>query len=219
MSEKHDEVARKMNNFSVGLGLFDYINPILYGVTTYTLARNMVGVMGRPVFVLFAVGAVLSLLFGLAIPTVKFLVGLGLLQFKMPVPLVFCVNSGIFLSGLALFITILRPAPVLLLCVIAAALALLLLIYKKTRKFNTVAVLTGAVGYLLIYSSMITLSVCGGFIVPVLLYALAICLFLGLCLIGIRANLKDARVHWVIEISNVLCQLSVALATVLAFPG
>ena len=46
-------------------------------------------------------------------------------------------------------------------------------LWYKTGKFNTVAVLIGAVGYLMIYASLITLSVRGGMILPVVLYALA----------------------------------------------
>lgn len=38
-----------------------------------------------------------------------------------------------------------------------------------------------------------------------------------LCGIGIRADLKNPKVHWTIEISNVLCQLLVAVATVVLF--
>ena len=77
------------------------------------------------------------------------------------------------------------------------------------------AVLIGAVGYLMIYASLITLSIRNGVILPIVLYALAICLFLFLCLVGILSNLKNAKVHWVIEISNVVCQCSVAVATVI----
>ena len=84
-------------------------------------------------------------------------------------------------------------------------------------KANTIAVLTGAVGYLLLYTSLITLSVRRAAALPIVLYACAILLFIMLCGIGIKANLKDPKVHWVIEISNVLCQLSVALATILLF--
>ena len=38
-----------------------------------------------------------------------------------------------------------------------------------------------------------------------------------LCGIGIKANLKNPKVHWVIEISNVICQGLVALGTFLLF--
>ena len=36
-------------------------------------------------------------------------------------------------------------------------------------------------------------------------------------IIGVRANLKDPKVHWIIEISNIICQLSVAIGTILLF--
>jgi hypothetical protein len=54
-------------------------------------------------------------------------------------------------------------------------------------------------------------------IVPVILYGMAIGLFAMLCGIGIRADLKNPKVHWVIEGSNVLCQLFVAIATLILF--
>lgn len=38
-----------------------------------------------------------------------------------------------------------------------------------------------------------------------------------LCGIGIKVNLKNPKVHWVIEISNVVCQLLVAIGTVFLF--
>ena len=53
--------------------------------------------------------------------------------------------------------------------------------------------------------------------VPVILYGMAIGLFAMLCGIGIRADLKNPKVHWVIEGSNVLCQLFVAIATLILF--
>ena len=95
--------------------------------------------------------------------------------------------------------------------------AVIAFLWHRTGKVNTASVLIGAVGYLMLYASLITLSVRAGRTVPVILYALAICLFVFLCLVGILANLKDAKVHWVIEISNVICQLSVAVATVFLF--
>ena len=203
--------------FSVALGLFDYINPILYTITAVTLAIHMRGEMSPVCFAVFLLGAVLSIGFGLAIPTVKALVGLGRFEFKMPVNLVFFVNSGILLSGLALFCAVLRPGAGLLMLLVLSILGLLLSVYQSKKKFNTVAVLTGACGYLLIYVTMIYRCARTGHGASVALYAAAIALFVALCGIGIKANLKDARVHWVIEAGNVCCQACVALATVLAF--
>ena len=206
-----------IGNFSVALGLFDYINPILYGITTITIATHLYGVMNMSAFVIYAIGGALSLLFGLAIPTVKLMVGLGKMQFQMPVNLVSFVNTGILLSGIALSGHVLHIKPTAFLFILIASAAVLGFLWYKTGKFNTVAVLIGGVGYLMIYASLIALSLRAGSVLSVILYAFAICLFVFLCLVGIKANLKNAKVHWVIEISNVVCQLSVALATVLLF--
>ena len=204
-----------IGHFSVALGLFDYINPIFYGVTVITILVKMSGVMSVPTYILFAVGAAISLIFGLSIPTVKLIVGLGKMQFKMPVNLVSFVNTGILLSGIALVSHVCGVKPLTLIIVLLCAAGIIGFLWHKTGKFNTVAVLIGAVGYLMIYTSLITLSIRNGVIPPVILYALAICLFVFLCLVGILSNLKNAKVHWVIEISNVVCQFSVALATVI----
>ena len=206
-----------IGKFSVALGLFDYINPVLYGITVITIVINMFGVMSMPTFILFALGAVVSLIFGLSIPTVKLIVGLGKMQFKMPVNLVSFVNTGILLSGIALLSHVAALKPLVLALALVLSAVIIGYLWYKTGKFNTVAVLIGAVGYLMIYISMIMLSIRNGVIAPIVLYALAICLFVFLCLVGILANLKNAKVHWVIEISNVICQFSVALATVILF--
>ncbi len=93
---------KKFQKFSVSLGLLDYVNPILYTVTMVTIIKSTYPVLGQPYNIIFFIGAVLSILFGLVIPTGKVLVGLGVIKFVMPVPLVFCVNFGILLSGLML---------------------------------------------------------------------------------------------------------------------
>ena len=210
-------MGQRFNRFSVPLGLLDYVNPILYSITMTTIIKNIFTAMGRPFNSLLLIGAVISIFFGLVIPTGKVLVGLGVIQFVMPVSLVFCVNTGILLSGLMLLRFVLQLKTGMFTLLTAAILAALMLLYRKSRKLNTVAVLTGAAGYLLIYASLIILSVQKGGALPVILYAAAILLFAMLCAIGIKANLKDPKIHWVIETSNVLCQLLVAIATVLLF--
>ena len=212
-----DNKKEKMNSFSVALGLFDYINPIFYTVTSFTVLKNMNGLMGRPLFVLYTVGAILSLIFGFTIPTVKLIVGLGIMEFKMPVNLVFYVNSGILLSGMALFAHSFSLSTEVFIVLLAVILLLLYAIYRKSGKFNTVAVLIGAAGYLMIYISLIKVACLCDRILSVILYCLAICLFVFLILVGVKSDLKLPKVHWAIEIANVLCQFSVALSTVLLF--
>ena len=212
-----EKKTKRMSTFSVPLGLFDYINPIFYTITSLTLIGNMKEAMGTPWHTVYFTGVLLSLIFGYAIPTGKFIVGLGLIRFVMPVIPVFLVNAGILLSGMVLIKTVFALGTVPFVIAFAVIAALLTAVYLKTKKFNTAAVLTGAVGYLMIYISLITMSVRAGITLPIILYAVAVCLYLFLIMVGIKANLKDPRVHWVIEISNVVCQGCVALATVLLF--
>lgn len=206
---------KKETKFSVALGLFDYINPICYAVTTLSIIIACFGVMQTGWYILFIVGATISMIFGLTIPTVKLLVGLGKLKFKMPVNLVFYVNSGILISSVSLlkYVTNINNLP--LLAIYAGIILLLLLIYTKKEKFNTMAVLTGAAGYVLIYTALIILANSYKYYLSIVFYGIAILFFLALCLIGIKANLKDAKVHWIIETCNVLCQALVAISTYL----
>ncbi len=207
----------KLNKFSVPLGLLDYINPILYSITMITIIKNIYPIIGSPYNVILLIGAIISIAFGLVIPTGKVIVGLGIIKFRMPVSLVFCVNFGILLSGLMISKYIMSINLNILFIIIALILVALFLIYKQSKKINTIAVLTGAFGYLLIYISLIIMSAKQRIILPIILYAFAILLFVMLCCIGIKANLKNPKVHWVIEISNVLCQLFVAVGTTLLF--
>ena len=210
-------MKKKFESFSVPLGLLDYGNPVFYTVTMVTILKNMYGVMDRPFNVILLMGAIISIFFGLVIPTGKVIVGLGLIEFKMPVSLVACVNTGILISGLMMLRHVLELSLPVLLTILLVAVAALYLIYKKSKKFNTVAVMTGAIGYMLLYVSLIILSIEKDTFLPILFFVLAIFFFFMLCGIGIKADLKNPKVHWVIEVSNVMCQFLVAVGTVILF--
>lgn len=207
----------KFNKFSVPLGLLDYINPIFYSVTIITIIKSINSLLENPYSIILIVGAVLSIIFGFIIPTGKVIVGLGIIKFKMPVSLVFLVNIGILLSSLVILKYVMNLNYIILLIIIFIVLLLLFLVYKKSKKINTIAVLTGAFGYLLVYISLITLSLRTNNILPAILYLIAIMLFIMLCGIGIKSNLKDPKVHWKIEITNVICQGLVMIATIMLF--
>ena len=207
----------RFNKFSVPLGLLDYINPIFYTVTMVTIIRNIYNNLIQPYNIIFLIGAIISILFGFIIPTGKVLVGLGLIKFKMPVSLVSLVNTGILISGLILFKYVFNLKTLLLLLILFLIISILILIYLKSKKLNTIAVLIGMIGYLMIYSSLITLSIRENILLPILLYCIAIILFLMLVGIGIKGNLKNPKTHWVIEISNVICQALVATGTLILY--
>ena len=201
----------KLNSFSVQLGLLDYANPILYSITIITIMCH------TPFNILLLIGAIISIFFGLLIPTGKVLVGLKKIKFKMPVSLVFLVNAGILLSGITFLKYAIDLKTYLAIFVFLLTIIFLFLLYKMGKKINTIAVLTGAFGYLMLYTALIAISLKQGLILPIVLYVIAIILFVLLCLIGIKADLKKPLVHWIIEISNVICQLLVAIGTLILF--
>ena len=207
----------KLNKFSVPLGLLDYGNPIFYAITMYFLLTNMYKVIESPYNTIMLIGAIISIIFGLIIPTGKVLVGLGIIKFKMPVSLVFCVNTGIFITGLMLLKHVFDINLLLLIIIALISILLLVFIYMQSKKFNTIAVLIGAIGYLMLYISLITLSINMDIALPILFYGLAILFFFMLCGIGIKADLKNPKVHWLIESCNVLCQMFVAIGTIILF--
>lgn len=207
----------KMNSFSVALGLFDFINPIFYAITSIMIIRNLYAVMNKPTFIFMAVGCIISMIFGLSIPTLKIIVGLGKVKFKMPVNLVFYVNSGLFITGLALIKHTLSLSMPIMIIIAVVSLALLILLYIKSKKFNTVAVLIGMIGYALIYISLIKSAIALGYTLSIILYSIAIMLMIFLVLLGCFSDLKLPLVHWTLEITNVTCQGLVALSTVLLF--
>ena len=210
-------MEKKFNRFSVPLGLLDYVNPILYTITMVELFWHWYPRMQPPYGIFFLIGAGISVFFGLLIPTGKVLVGLNVIKFRMPVSLVFCVNSGILISGLMLLQSVMTLRPSVLIFLLLVIIASLAFLYYQSKKINTVAVLTGAAGYLLTYVSLITLSARRNMVFPIVLYALAILLFVMLCGIGIKADLKNPKIHWVIEASNILCQCLVAVGTIIMF--
>ncbi len=207
----------KLNKFSVPLGLLDYGNPIFYTITMHYLLTNMYKVIDKPYNCIMLMGAIISIIFGLIIPTGKVLVGLKIIKFKMPVSLVFCVNSGIFITGFMLLKHVFDISLLLLIIIGLISISILSIIYYQTKKFNTIAVLIGAIGYLMLYISLITLSIRSNMVLPIILYGLAIIFFVLLCGIGIKADLKNPKVHWVIESCNVLCQMLVAIGTIILF--
>lgn len=212
-----DKNVKASERFSVALGLTDYVNPIMYMITSIILIININKIMGLPYSIFYIIGVILSLIFGFTIPTVKLLVGLGKFKFKLPVNLVFYVNSGIFLSGLMLIKNILVKNIYIFIFIIVISIILLLIIYLKSKKFNNIAVLTGGIGYLFIYISLIYFAISSGIIVSIILYGFAILFYLMLIGIGVKANLMDARIHWLLEISNIICQSLVTIGTIILF--
>ena len=127
-------MKKRFDSFSVPLGLLDYGNPICYTITMVTIIRNTYGIMDKPFNVILLIGAIISIFFGLVIPTGKVIVGLGLIEFRMPVSLVACVNTGILISGLMLLRHVLELSTIVLIIIFLLIAALLWKIYSKNNR-------------------------------------------------------------------------------------
>jgi len=208
-------MKKNNNGFSVSLALTDYGNPIIYLITCITIIINISKFLYYPYNIFYLGGCILSIIFGFSIPTVKLLVGLNKIKFNLPVKYVFYVNLGIFISGLMLLKCILNINILLFISIVMLSIIILSIVYYKTKKFNNIAVLIGGIGYLLIYIALIYKSISSNLMVPIVFYCLAISLYIMLIGIGIKGNLKNAKVHWIIEISNIICQLMVLIGTII----
>jgi len=209
--------VKKGTTFSVALGLLDYVNPLVYLLINIIIAYNVKDKMSLLAFLIYIIGVTISLVFGFTIPTVKVLVGLKKFEFKLPVNFVTYVNGGIFISGSVLFLCLTKVSILIYLLIVLAMATLLLLIYKKSGKFNTVAVILGCFGYLFIYATNISIGVIQGNTLSIIFYCLAICFMLALAGIGAFANLMKAQIHWVLESTNIACQLCVLIATIILY--
>lgn len=197
-----------MNEFSVALGLLDYVNPILYALIFTNLIKNLRNKINKKFFIPFCVGSILSLSFGLLIPTVKVIVGLKIMEFSMPVNLVFFVNVGFFISGLSLFISTFKDD------YYKNSMLSIILPYSL---FNSIAVFLGVIGIVLLYISLIRIAKVKDRKKTIIFICISICLTLFLGCVGSFADVTNAIVHWVIEITNICCQFCFYLGTLALF--
>ena len=214
-------MSEQLTTFSVLLGLTDYVNPIFYTLFFLTMLKNLKDISDPGMFKIFKFGAIVSLVGGYIIPTGKVIVGLGLLDFVMPVPVVHFVNTGFLISGVTLFLIVrnktFKELPiledVLLIALYVAAFAAICVF----SKYNTAAVLTGVVGIVLIYISIIMMSTKKKRWVSTALAVLSFALTLFLAVVGVNSDLYSAAVHWLIELTNIVCQCSLFMSAKLLF--
>ncbi len=200
------------------LGLLDYINPICY--TTFTIIGFFYfrKIMKPVFFYIYFVGAIISLIGGFFIPTIKTLIGLGVLEWGLPVSKVIIANTGFLISGPTLFIGTLkanrlntpdaRNLKLNSLGVFAADLAFL----------NKFIVGFGALGMIMIYVT------CAKLAIERKRYYAACTLAVSLCGTLFEAfysnsgtDLNSPAVHLVIEVGAVITHLMLVLSAYLLF--
>lgn len=199
--------------FSLAMGLFDFINPAMYAAfIIYTLPKIRPYLI-KWVYVVYLTGGILSLAAGILIPITKCVVGLGLMTFTLPVNIVALVNAGFALSGISVFFGTMKR-------------------FRnreseksvKTRSIidpysliNSIIVLGGAAGLILIYVSYIKIALerkrkAGGY---VLCCSLAMTLVSSF--VGAAMDTSASWVHWIIEIIAVSAHTGLFVGGLLIF--
>ncbi len=199
-----------MNEFNLALGLLDYLVPIIYfafGIVAFKFIKRRV----KPGFyVLYLIFTILSCIAGLTMPTVKVLIGLKLMPEAVPADKilllgVFIVNASILCSGTVLLLSTYRLALNWTLFSFSPIFFLPLLA-KTSSNINMIAVMLGLIGYILIFISIIRFCKKYSINTPLIFVGLSCLLLVFLASVGIFADVYQAYVHWIIEITNILAQ-------------
>lgn len=214
-------MIKTYSSFSLLLGLTDFVNPIFYTLFFITILKKLKDTTNKNMYKIFKIGALISLIGGYIIPTGKVIVGLGLIDFVMPVPIVHIVNTGFLISGVTLFLICLNKTyknlinwiGLVLIIAYIAGFALISIF----SKYNTAAVITGVIGIFLIYISMIIMSKRKRKIISMILAIFSFIITIFLAGVGIKADLYSPTVHWIIELTNIICQCSLFLSAKLLF--
>ena len=93
------------DGFSIWLGLMDFLNPIIYTLFFVTLLKGLKARNADPGMIkVLTFGAILSLTAGYIIAAGKTIVGLGLIDFTLPVPLFYATDIGFLISGVTMLL-------------------------------------------------------------------------------------------------------------------
>ena len=204
------------------LGLLDYINPICYTAFTIIGFFYFRKIMKPGFFYVYFIGAIISLIGGFFIPTIKTLIGLGVMEWGLPVSKVIIANTGFLISGPTLFIGTLKANRLESAednTVKVCSLPLLPLFLVVDLAFlNKFIVGFGALGMILIYVTCAKLA-----IERKRYYAVAtLCVsLLGTLFESVYSNsgtdLNAPAVHLVIETGAVITHLMLVLSAYLLF--
>ena len=201
------------DGFSLAMGLFDFINPIMYAsFFIYTLPKIRPYLI-KWVYMVYLAGGILSLTAGILIPTTKCIVGLGLMTFELPVKIVAFVNTGFILSGFSVFFGTLKKFR----NSEAKKAVKLRSIINPYSLLNSIVVLGGAVGLVLVYISYIKIALerkrkAGCY---VLCYSLV--MTLANSFVGAAMDTSASWVHWLIEVIAVSAHTCLFVGGLLIF--
>jgi hypothetical protein len=200
------------------LGLLDYINPICYTAFTVIGFFYFRKMMKPGFYYVYFVGAVISLIGGFFIPTIKALIGLGIMDWNLPVSKVIIANTGFLISGPTLFIGTMKANRADSPKTKNVTLNSLGLLAVDLAFLNKFIVGFGALGMILIYITTAKLAIERKRYYAVATIAISLC---GTLFESFYSNsgtdLNSPLVHWVIEIGAVITHLMLVLSAYLLF--
>ena len=210
-----------MAEFSVLLGLVDYLNPLLYLCFFLVLILALRKRIPKLHWICLLIGGCITLTYGFIIPTYKVLCGVGVFTFAMPEWAVFGTMIGFLSAGLALLIASYRIFTkknlLLLLTYIVAAVIVILLLTVVHAKYNTIAVGFATIGLYLLYISVLGYAIREKRRLPLACLIFSMVMTATLSMVGIFGDMSLASLHWFTQIANICCQASLAAGTYLLF--
>lgn len=197
-----------MNDFSIMMGIVDFLNPVLYSCFLVCLLHNIKNTVKLRHYITFVIGAAISIGAGLCIPIIKVLVGMDRMDFELPTGIVAVVCVGFFVSGIALFLgTMKKNYSDKAYAVVGA----------PVFNFNTFVVLFGAAGIILIYISMIKIAFRKKRKAAMVFAIIPVVCTTFLCGVSAMADLYNPIVHWTIQFTNIFAQASLLTSAILSF--
>lgn len=202
------------------LGIMDFLNPIVY---TLFFVQLMKGLKEKNtdegLMKVLKVGAIISLASGYIIATGKTLVGFGLFDFELPVPLFWATGVGFVLSGLALLFIYKKKTfsgiaawLKILVLVVLAGLTVAILFVLDPVKGNSITQGVTAIGTFMLYGTMIAFAARDKNKVALILAIIPILTTAGLIPYSASVDLTDPATHWVIEPTNIAGQVALWLS-------
>ena len=210
------------DGFSIWLGLMDFLNPIIYTLFFVTLLKGLKARNADPGMIkVLTFGAILSLTAGYIIAAGKTIVGLGLIDFTLPVPLFYATDIGFLISGVTMLLIYKNKTyaglPLWVKIVVPVLFIALSVFVCVSQGANSGAQLTAAIGTFLIYGTMIAFAVREKNWLAMALAIVPIITTAALIPYSASVDLTDPATHWVIEPTNIVGQIALWLSAVVLF--
>jgi len=208
--------AADNGGFTVWLGLTDYLNPIFQTLTLICFIIFLRGILSKTRYSLVIIGEILAIASGFIIPTTKVIIGANNSDLPMNflVYFVLFTDIGLFISGSTLLSSFFKSKLGYLLYFGIAAITVALAF--TFAGFNAGAVVIGLFGLLALDTAIFLFGKKNKRPAAMILVCVSLAITLSLGFVGMLGNLKDSKIHWIIEVTNAFGQFCLFLAAYIA---